>query len=428
MLSTHRARLPPELAGKTPAELESDWPAWVSRHNADIRVRLERGDEDSVVNFWLYGTTFTTLPRATQRDIGRANAADVLLGRLDDLLAKVAAPGADDRLLFVRHVLERRGVDPATDKGREVARQYLIELRERVLKDNARYRTVAQSAARLSNRDAELNTFATLYRDRGLSSDTSVNADYALDHAIEAMRATGRLGAGSIHRVAIIGPGLDFTDKAEGYDFYPEQTIQPFAVLDSLLRLGLANPETVRMTTFDLSPRVNQHLESARERAAAGQGYVVQLPLSADDPRHHWQPELVTYWQRVGRAIGEEVAPIAVPAGAGRVRVRALRVRPALVLSISPRDLNIVLERLEPSTADGAFDLIVATNVLLYYDPFEQALALTNVAAMLRPGGFFLTNYAMSPVAPLEPSAILTTTVSFDDQHNGDTLFWYRRQ
>jgi hypothetical protein len=231
VLSTHQERLPIELKGKTPAELESAWPTWVARHNADIRTRLERGDEDSVVNFWVYGTTFTTLPRATQRDIGRASAEEVLLGRLDDLVAGLAAPGANDRLRFARQVVERRGIDPATPEGREQARRYLVEIRERVIADNARYRRLAESAARLGDRGAELSAFATLYRDRGLSSDTSINADFVLDHAFDAIKAAGRLGAGSVRRVAVIGPGLDFTDKAEGYDFYPQQTIQPFAVI-----------------------------------------------------------------------------------------------------------------------------------------------------------------------------------------------------
>ena len=50
------------------------------------------------------------------------------------------------------------------------------------------------------------------------------------------------LRAGSVTRVAIIGPGLDFTNKADGYDFYPIQTSQPFVVADVLMRLGLAIP------------------------------------------------------------------------------------------------------------------------------------------------------------------------------------------
>ena len=63
-----------------------------------------------------------------------------------------------------------------------------------------------------------------------------------------------------MRRVGIIGPGLDFADKQEGYDFYPPQTIQPFAVADSLIRLGLASADSLSVTTFDLSTRVERHL------------------------------------------------------------------------------------------------------------------------------------------------------------------------
>jgi hypothetical protein len=96
-------------------------------------------------------------------------------------------------------------------------------------------------------------------------------------------------------------------------------------------------------------------------------------------------------------------------------------------MSIIPQDVNIVLERMAPLAADERFDLIVATNILVYYDAFDQSLALANVSSMLRPGGFFLTNYAVVPAAPMEPSAGLMTTVAFDRQHNGDTLFSYQR-
>ena len=101
-----------------------------------------------------------------------------------------------------------------------------------------------------------------------------------------------------------------------------------------------------------------------------------------------------------------------------------MRVRPTIVSAIQVRDLNIVLER----TDDAPFDLIVATNVLVYYDPFEQALALTNITKMLRPGGFLLTNYAVSPLAPMEAESSLVTPVFWDRQGNGDTLFWYQRR
>lgn len=433
ILERLRDTLPPELKTKTTVELKEAWPDWVSRHDAEIRARLERGDEDSIVNFWLYGTTFTDVPRATQQDLaklsGRASGEQILLARLDDLVAGLATPGANERLQFARQVVERHGIDPRTSVGREHARQYLVDARERVIAENDGYRLAAQSANRLTDPAAKLGAYATLYRDRGLSSDTSLPADFAVEKALEAINSKGKLDAGSVRRVAILGPGLDFTDKAQGYDFYPQQTVQPFAVLDSLVRLGLATRDTLSMMTFDVSPRVNQHLEAARRRAQDGASYVVQLPLTRDDRLRQWNPDLVAYWQRLGDRIGHEVEALPPPPGAGGVRVRAVGVDPAVVLSIVPQDLNIILERFVPPRKNEArFDLIVATNIFVYYDAFDQALALANVSKMLRPGGFLLTNYAVFPTAPMETSASLMTTVDFDRQHNGDTLFWYQRR
>jgi SAM-dependent methyltransferase len=429
ILETFRDRLPADLRGKAPADLEAAWPGWVERHNAEIRARLERGDEDSIINLWLYGTSFTERPRATTRDLaalgGRDKTAELLQGRLDDLLRGLAAPGANERLQFARRLLERRGIDPSTPAGKDKAWDYLDAARLRMVAENDRLRKAAESARRITDGDAQLGAYSTLYRDRGLSSDTSIRIDFAIERSLDAAKSKAQLGAGSIRRVAIVGPGLDFADKTEGHDFYPLQTIQPFALIDSLVRLGLARPEDVRLTTLDVSPRVNDHLDAARERAARGVAYELQLPL---DNESRWTPDLVAYWQRIGSSIGEEAPAIAAPPNAGAVRVRAIRVSPAIVRSIVPRDVNIVLERLDPLAAGDQFDLIVATNILVYYDAFDQALALANVSRMLRPGGFLVTNYVVFPTPPIESPASLVTKVEWDEQHNGDTLFWYRRR
>jgi hypothetical protein len=150
------------------------------------------------------------------------------------------------------------------------------------------------------------------------------------------------------------------------------------------------------------------------------------LPLASGDPRHEWQPDLVSYWQAFGSRIGREV-PATTPAGMTGVRVRGVSVEPAVVLSMTSRDLNIIVQR-SALTDDERFDLIVATNILVYYDAFDQALAMTNVAKMLRPGGLFLTNYAVAPLPEMEAISDLTTPVFFDKQQNGDTLFTYRRR
>jgi hypothetical protein len=68
------------------------------------------------------------------------------------------------------------------------------------------------------------------------------------------MLRKGLLRRESVHRIAIVGPGLDFANKENGSDFYPLQTIQPFAVLDSLRQLGLADLRSVEIYTLDISP------------------------------------------------------------------------------------------------------------------------------------------------------------------------------
>jgi SAM-dependent methyltransferase len=408
---------------------ESAWPAWAARHDADIRARLARGDEDSIVYLWLYGTTFTKAPRATEQELARLAAPKreaLLLQRLDDLIAGASSPGANERLRFARALFVRRGVNLATAAGRDRAAVILVEARARVIAENDRYRNAADAARRSTDTDAAIATYSTLFRDRGLSSDTRLTAGFAIDRALAALAAAGRIAPGALGRAAVVGPGLDFTDKAEGYDFYPQQTIQPFALLDSLARLGLARPGGVRLATLDLSPRVNAHLDAARAQARARRPYVLQLPLAADDEKHEWQPDLVEYWRTLAVRIGKDAPPLPAPPGAG-VRVRAVAIEPGVVLSIVPSDLDVIVQRL-PLDENERFDLVVATNILVYYDAFDQALALSNIASMLRPGGYFLTNYAVASSASMQAVPELTTRVFFDRQNNGDTVYCYERR
>ncbi len=374
--------LPAEFRARAPADIEAIWPGWISRHDAAIRARLDRGDEDSIINLLLFGVTFTTRPRVSERDVpslgqsGQLFEGPLVQGRLADLVAGITSPDANERLVFARRVAERLGFDLTTAAGREQLRLYLDEGLRRVWAENEAY--AATKADEQHHNDPVAGTVeeGTFFRDRGLSSDTSIFPNFAVDQALTALEANGMLRGRAIRRVAIVGPGLDFTDKRDGYDFYPQQTLQPFAVIDSLIRIGAAEPGDLRVTTFDLSPRVNRHLETARERARLNEPYPLNVPR---DTEVRWKPELATYWERFGDQIGEPAAFIA-PRGAGSVLVRSVRVRPEIVASIDPKDLNIVLQRLEPLPPEDRFDLVIATNVLVYYNVFEQSLALTNIA------------------------------------------------
>ena len=421
----------PANAGSDLAISPEDWPEWIRKRDAEIRGRLARGDEDSLVYLWLYGTSFTKRPRATAGHLAAIGtgekAAALLIDRLEDLVAAIASPGANERLQFARSFFAAKRMNPATTAGRDEIKAFLVDARARVIAENQQLVRTAQAARASGDAGAAMTAYATLYRDRGLSSDTRITAGFAVHAALSRLTQARALEGGSVRRAAIVGPGLDFTDKAEGYDFYPEQSIQPFALIDALTGHELATPGELRVSTFDLSPRVNAHLAHAVRRAGAGTAYRLQLPRPVPDPRHDWQPELIAYWRSFGGRIGRPAPPARVPPGMAGVEMRAVDVGPAIVRAIAPHDLNVIVQR--QTLAEGErFDLIVATNILVYYDAFDQALALANIASMLRPGGIFLTNYAIAPSASMEALPALTTAVFFDRQGNGDSVFCYRRR
>ena len=110
----------------------------------------------------------------------------------------------------------------------------------------------------------------------------------------------------------------------------------------------------------------------------------------------------------------------------GKIAPRADRVDAKAVPAVM--DLNIVLQRLE-SPPTERFDLIIATNILVYYDVFEQSLALTNMEAMLRPGGFLLSNNALLelPSSRMHSAGYLTVVYSARP-NDGDHIVWYQRK
>jgi len=417
----------PAALRSTARDLATAWPVWISAHHASARARLLRGDEDSVINLWYYGTSFTGQPRLSVRNVtalggNRGAEQRILFARLDDLMAGIEAPGRNERLQFARDVVDSHGINPATAEGKEHARRFLLEASQRMRAEYESRTEEVESSKRIGDADAELTTHFTLFRDRGLSSDTLLLSSVSVDRALAAAKNDGVLPSRRIRRVGVVGPGLDFTDKADGYDFYPQQTLQPFALVDSLLRLDLAAAGNLQLTTFDLSPRVNRHLERAVARARSGKPYVIQLPLDRDGG---WRPDVLQYWKDFGGSIGTPAKAIAAPREVGNVEVRAVTIRPEVVRSIDARKLDIVVERLETVQADQQYDLIVGTNILVYYDVFEQNLALANVARMLRPGGLFLSNTRVSPAVAL---TLLDRNYNVPhDDGQGDHMFVYLR-
>jgi len=416
--------LPPELRGQDAARLDAAWNSWARRHDQEIRSRLDRGDEDTLVNWMLRGTSFTSR-RPVVPDPSSADAAllaPLVAARAADLVAALQSPGTDERRLFARRLLEQQGYGLQTAGDRERLTQHLLAEAARVADEQAGYARDLAGARRLGDVTEEFAARSRLFRTRGLSLDTSFLPGFAIERSLGELRSRGLVAPAGIRDVAIIGPGLDFSDKSSGYDFYPQQTLQPFALIDSLIRTGLADRAgPARVTTLDLSPRVNDHLAAARRRALRGLPYVIRLPL---DVSVSWKPEVVAYWNAAGDRIGTLVNT-SKPSVLGQdVRVRAVRVPPRVARQVEAEDLDIVVQRL----ADRRFDLIVATNVFVYYDLLDQVLALSNVEAMLRPGGFLLSNNALLELPASRLRSVGYLTVPYSDRpDDGDHIVWYRR-
>jgi hypothetical protein len=440
ILDALKQALPPELQLLPAQNGAAAWDQWVAARDRQIRSRLERGDEDSLVNFLLFGTSFTTQKRLTLEflaEVGRkqANAGSsvspegaelmaTVRARADDLVRGMEAPGQNERLAFARRLLEKKGYTLSDQSGRNRAREYLLASFARVLGEQASYAESLENARKSGDASQEFAERSKLYRERGLSSDTSLFPDFAIAEALAVIKTRGLLAQGSVRRVAIIGPGLDFTDKQDGYDFYPLQSVQPFAVMDALLRLGLSSPQSLSVATLDLSPRINDHLALAASKARRGIGYTVQLPFETG---RAWKQNLTDYWTGFGKQIGIQVEPARVPPAFAETSVRAIRVRPELVARVTPVDLNIVLQRLQLDPVDK-FDLIIATNILVYYDAFEQSLALANVASMLRPSGFLLSNNGLTELPSIPMHSVDYETVVYSDRPgDGDHIVWYQR-
>jgi hypothetical protein len=150
---------------------------------------------------------------------------------------------------------------------------------------------------------------------------------------------------------------------------------------------------------------------------------VLQLPLDSGEP---WRPDFVRYWSTFGDQIGAPVTPSPAPQNVDDVKVRAVEVRAAIAPNVTPVDVNVVLQRID-LPADERFDLVIGTNVFLYYDEFQQALALSNIERMMRPGGVLLSNNALVELPSSRLRLAGSTTVAYSDRpDNGDTVVWYK--
>jgi hypothetical protein len=365
----------------------ASFPSYLGTIRKTNAKRIREGDLDHLVFYMLQSRRFTSLP-----SIEPALSAKALFDALDeqqrttflregtapsvlvpaDVQTRAAAlvrafdsPAKDERLLYFRELAE--STMPPRERQAGLIREYMRTMRFVYEKE-----FVAQKSANPAG------DVAALYRSRGLSTDTAVEAGYLVYLGLGVLKSLDPQR--QIRRVLIVGPGLDLAPRTALHEEGAPQSYQPWAVIDALLSLGLARADDLTVVGADINPRVVNHLR----RAAAEPPLLTLASEIRETSTVTLAPDYREYFKDLGYAIGKVDTP-----DAGRNRfVKSVQVSASAARALQAAQLDIVTDRLET----GPFELVIATNILPYFDDPQLTMALTNVARMLSPGGVFLHN------------------------------------
>lgn len=366
------------------------FPDYVARTHRENLRRVREGDLDHLVFYLLQSTHFTALPPiepavsartlvesldARQRDeflkTGKADASHVaapVRARVDALLEALDRPGDDARLLYFA-ALVKETFPRATGRASGLGVEYLRAMRFVYEKE-----FVAQRA----QRPAE--AVADLYRTRGLSTDTAVEAGFLVHLGLGIVK--GLHPDTRIRRVLIVGPGMDLAPRT-GFQETPPESYQPWAVIDALVSNGLARLDDLEVTAADINPRVVAHLRRSRSAPPT-------LSLTSEIAEKDgvtFSRDYRDYFTALGSQLAGESGRVQEQSGHLH---KSVRVGAPAARTLRAEPLDIVTERL----TGAPFDLVIATNILPYFDDLQLTLAASNIAAMLAPGGIFLHNEA----------------------------------
>jgi hypothetical protein len=370
---------------------QASFDAYVARVSADNARRVREGDLDHLVHYLLQSSRTTSAPpiepalsaRQLVESLAPVRRAAFLRGdqrsfppiprdvsgRIAALLRAAASPRGDARLTYFAALLDSAFPDPDT-RAPGLAAEYLRAMAFVYEKEFVAQRDASPAAA-----------VAELYRRRGLSTDTAVEAGYVVHLGLGVLK--GLEPARRLRRVLIVGPGLDLAPRTALDEKAAPESYQPWAVIDAVVALGLADRGSLEVVAADINPRVVAHLRRAREHPP-----LLRVATSLrQGPTLTLAPDFVDYVNRFGAALSDLPPGPARDLGQGE-RGKTVSVSAGAARTLAAAPLDIVTERL----AGERFDLIIATNILPYFDDPQLALALSNITAMLLPGGAFVHN------------------------------------
>ncbi len=378
---------------------ENNFDAYVASLNRRTTERETVGENDHLIYYILQSERFTRRPRIepalsaaefvqqlSPEEKSRYLSNTPLLPpvgklpvaaaeRINDFLKAVKNPASNERLAYFRRFLERE--KPA----RESLFQYLFAQYARAMKFLYDKEFVAREISDPQNLAAFI---APLYQERGHSTDTQIEANFAVYLALAVIKA--QAPATRLNSVLIVGPGLDFAPRTDLIDLFAPQSYQPFAITDALLGLKLSDPARLRIHCVDINDRVVNHLQRVSELQPVRLSILSGV---ADTDARPLSAEYKNYFQQLGQSIGTRSTLDKLPRRYERHLSTSLEVRPDVAAMVSAEQLNIVTKRADASTE---YDLVIVTNVFPYFNTTELLLALSNIESMTGRGGYLIHN------------------------------------
>jgi hypothetical protein len=379
-----------DLPASIQARLESagltarGFPARIATIDRDAQRRVREGDFDHLIFYVLQSTHFTRLPPIEPALSARRLPREFIVRREADAPPGTLPPDVDARIAAFLKAIDSRDSDPRLS--------YFRVLIAGAASGDDRRKVIAmhyfRAMAFLFQKEfaaPQPEAVARLYESRGLSTDTAVEAGFAVHAGLGVLK--GLDPSRRIRRVLIVGPGIDLAPRTGMLEAGPPESYQPWAVIDALVSLDLSRLSELEVVGADINPRVVDHL-----RASAQKAPVLRMVSGiAESDALAFTPGYREYFAALGTAVGQVRGGAGAPGGHLSKTV-AVSGRAAATLRAEP--LNVVTERL----ADQTFDLVIATNILPYFNPVERLLAFSNIRSMLAPDGVLLHNDARPEV------------------------------
>ena len=206
-------------------------------------------------------------------------------------------------------------------------------------------------------------------------------------------------------RILIVGPGLDFSHPELGEEI-PQQSYEPFAIMDILLKSKRSNFEDIKIDLFDISPRVVHHWEDLLKSANEGNPYRLILVSGSAMLRggNELSNEITrSYIAHLGESLPGVTSkistkksrrPIPRTLDSDTVSLRSLTIPAPVIKKFHPFQGDLTTTDLEKLAVKngGKYDLIFCFNTMEYLNEAERALAGINVRRSLAESGVFVTD------------------------------------